>query len=86
MISLILKVELTRLGVSLNLGVDGSKLQFITVPKKAAMIKGRLHVDLYRIVRRHLQLNSHTIQSVYLELFGDDKIDIPASEIYNCVE
>ena len=54
------------LGVSLDLGVDGSKLKFITVPKKSAMIKGRVHVDLYRIVRRHLQLNSHTIGSVYL--------------------
>jgi DNA polymerase I len=64
-------------------GVDGSKLQFITVPKKSAMIKGRPHVDLYRIVRRHIQLNSHTIQNVYLELFGEDKIDIPAPEIYN---
>ncbi len=71
------------LGVSLNFGVDGSKLQFITVPKKSAMIKGRAHVDLYRIVRRHIQLNSHTIQNVYQELFGEDKIDIPAPEIYN---
>ncbi|MGZ7160366.1 MAG: 3'-5' exonuclease [Methanobacterium sp.] len=72
------------LEISLNLGVDGSKLKFISVPKKSAVIKGCPHVDLYRIVRRHLQLTSHTIQSVYLELFGDDKIDIPASEIYSC--
>jgi DNA polymerase, archaea type len=70
-----------RLDVSLKLGVDGSKLKLLTVPKKAAVIKGRIHVDLYRIVRRHLQLNSHTIGSVYKELFGIDKLDIPASEI-----
>lgn len=79
-----IKGRADRLGVSLNLGVDGSKLKFIRVPKKAAVVKGRVHVDLYRIVRRHLQLNSHTIQSVYYELFGDDKIDIPSPEIYNC--
>jgi len=73
-----------RLGVALKLGVDESKLKVITVPKKAGMIKGRIHVDLYRIVRRHLQLNSHTIKSVYKELFGTEKIDIPVSEIHNC--
>jgi DNA polymerase I len=80
-----IKDRADRLGVSLNLGVDGSKLKFITVPKKAAVIKGRIHVDLYRVVRRHLQLNEHTLQSVYLELFGDDKIDIPMDQIYTCV-
>ncbi|MEN6552551.1 MAG: DNA-directed DNA polymerase [Methanobacterium sp.] len=79
-----IKERADRLGVSLNLGVDGSKLKLTTVPKKTAMITGRIHVDLYRIVRRHLQLNSHTIGSVYKELFGIDRIDIPASELSNC--
>jgi len=73
-----------RLGVSLKLGVDESKLKVITVPKKVAMIKGRIHVDLYRITRRHLQLNSHTVGNVYKELLGIDRIDIPVSEIHNC--
>lgn len=79
-----LKERSDRLGISLNIGLDGSKVKLITVPKKAAMIKGRIHVDLYRIVRRHLQLNSHTVGSVYKELFGIDRIDLPVSEIYNC--
>jgi len=79
-----IKNRADRLGISLNLGVDGSKLKFITVPKKAAVIKGRIHVDLYRVVRRHIQLNEHKLQSVYLELFGDDKIDIPMDQIYTC--
>ncbi len=79
-----LKERADRLGISLNLGVDGSKIKLITVPKKAAMIKGPIHVDLYRITRRHLQLNSHTIGNVYKELFGIDRIDIPASVISNC--
>lgn len=71
-------------GLSLKLGVDGSKLKFITVPKKAAFIKGRIHVDLYRVVRRYLQLNSHTLQNVYQELLGSDKIDVPLDQIYAC--
>lgn len=79
-----IKGRADQLGVSLNLGIDGSKLQFITVPKKSAVIKGRPHVDIYRIARRHLQLNSHTIQNVYKELFEDDKIDIPMDQIYTC--
>ena len=78
-----IKERADQLGIPLNLGVDGSKIKLITVPKKAAMIKGRIHIDLYRIVRRHLQLNSHTIGNVYKELFGIDKKDIPASEIFN---
>ncbi len=79
-----IKDRANRLGVSLNLGVDGSKLKFISAPKKAAIIKGRIHIDLYRIVRRHLQLNSHTIQRVYQKLFEEDKIDIPMDQIYTC--
>ncbi len=78
-----LKGRADLLGVSLKLGVDGSKLKFIRSPKKSVIIKGRPHVDLYRMVRRHLQLNSHTLQSVYLKLFGDDKIDIPLDQIHS---
>jgi DNA polymerase I len=79
-----IKERADLLGISLKLGVDGSKLKFITVPKKAALIKGRIHIDLYRIVRKHLQLNSHTLQSVYQKLYGEDKIDIPMDQIYTC--
>ena len=79
-----IKERANQLGISLKLGVDGSKLKFITVPKKAALIKGRIHIDLYRIVRKHLQLNIHTLQSVYQKLFDDDKIDIPMDQIYTC--
>ena len=79
-----IKERADQLGISLNLGLDGSKIKLVTVPKKAAMIKGRIHVDLYRITRRHLQLNSHTIGNVYKKLFDTDKIDIPASKTFNC--
>lgn len=78
-----IKERADLLGISLKLGLDGSKMKLITVPKKAAMIKGRIHIDLYRITRRHLQLNTHTIKNVYKELFGIDNQDILASEIFN---
>ena len=79
-----LKERAAKSGVKLNLGVDGSRVRFMTGRRKAAIIKGRVHVDLYKVVRRHLQLNSHTLHNIYLELFGEYKVDIPADEIYNC--
>ncbi len=79
-----LKERARKWKVKLNLGLDGSPPKFLTGHRKAAYIKGRVHVDLYKIVRRHLQLDSHTLKRVYLELFGEDKIDFPADEICNC--
>jgi DNA polymerase, archaea type len=71
-------------GVPLNLGVDGSNIRFMTGRMKAANIKGRIHVDLYKIARRYLQLNDHTLERVYMEFYKEEKIDIPAEEIYKC--
>jgi DNA polymerase I len=48
------------------------------------MIKGRIHIDLYSNMRRNLPLEHHTLKRVYKELFGEDKIDIPGHEVYNC--
>ncbi|MCE5214250.1 MAG: DNA-directed DNA polymerase [Methanobacterium sp.] len=79
-----LKERAQKYGMKLNLGLDGSPIKFTTSHRKTAYIKGRVHVDLYKIVRRHLQLNSHTLKHVYLELFGEDKIDFPAEEICAC--
>lgn len=71
-------------GIKLNLGVDGSKIKFYTGRMKFASIKGRVHVDLYKVVRRYLQLNDHTMERVYLELYKKDKIGIPAEDVYKC--
>jgi DNA polymerase I len=72
------------LGVPLNLGVDGSKIKFWAGHMKYASIKGLVHVDLYKIVRRYLQLNDHTLEKVYKELYQEEKIDIPSEEVYKC--
>lgn len=72
-----------ELGVPLKLGVDGSKLKIrFNGRRNAATIRGRVHIDLYSNLRRHLPLEHHTLKRVYKELFGADKVDIPDHEIY----
>ena len=71
------------LDVPLNLGTDGSGLKFMKRGfANAALVKGRVHVDLYLIMRRYLQLDRYTLERVYLELFGEEKYDIPGDEIH----
>lgn len=79
-----IKNRADKLGVSLDLGVDGSKIKFYSGRMKYAYIKGIVHVDLYKIARRYLQLNDHTLERVYFELYQEEKIDIPFEDIYGC--
>lgn len=79
-----IKNRAEKLGVSLNLGMDGSQIKFYSGRMKFASIKGRIHVDIYKIARRYLQLYDHTLESVYKELYKKEKIDIPSTEIYKC--
>lgn len=82
-----IKDRADKLGVSLDLGVDGSQLKFMRRGfGNAAVVKGRIHVDLYPSMRRNLQLDRYTLERVYLELFGENKVDIPGDEIYTCWE
>ena len=76
-----------KLGVPLEIGVDGSSLKFMRRGfTNAAVIKGRANIDLYPNMRRYLQLDRYTLERVYEELFGENKIDIPGDEIYSCWE
>ncbi|MCQ2964888.1 MAG: DNA-directed DNA polymerase, partial [archaeon] len=71
------------LGVDLDLGMDGSNLKFLRRGyTNAATIKGLLHVDLYLVMRRYMSLDRYTLERVYLELFGEEKIDVPGDLIY----
>lgn len=73
----------TRLGVSLDLGTDGSQLKFMRRGfSNAGVIKGRVHVDLYPIMRRYLQLDRYTLERVYQELIGEKKKDVPGDQIH----
>ena len=72
-----------RLDISLDLGTDGSSLKFMRRGfTNAALVKGRVHVDLYLIVRRYLQMDRYTLERVYWELFGVNKEDVPGDEIF----
>lgn len=72
-----------KLGVPLKLGIDGSPPRFTrTGFTNSAMIKGRVHIDLYFNIRRYLHLARHTLEHVYRELFGETKMDIPGDEIH----
>ncbi|GAB4308457.1 MAG: DNA polymerase PolB subunit 1 [Methanobacteriaceae archaeon] len=66
-----------KFGVSLDLGVDGSKLKFMRRGfANAAFMRGRIHVDLYLLMRRYIRLDRYTLERVYKELFGEEKKDI----------
>ncbi len=72
------------LNIPLNLGTDGSPLKFVKKGfANAALVKGRVHIDLYLIMRRYLQLDRYTLERVYLELFNQEKRDIPGDEIHS---
>ena len=80
-----IKERAEKLGVPLKLGVDGSSLKITNNGRRnATRIKGRIHIDLYSNMRRNLPLEHHSLKRVYKELFGEDKIDIPAHEVYTC--
>lgn len=71
------------LGVDLDLGMDGSSLKFLRRGyTNAATLKGLIHVDLYLVMRRYMNLDRYTLERVYLELFGEEKIDVPGDKIY----
>ncbi|MGZ7043603.1 MAG: DNA polymerase domain-containing protein [Methanobacterium sp.] len=72
-----------KLGLNLKLGLDGSEIKFLRRGfVSAAVIRGRVHVDLYPIMRRHLTLDRYTLERVYKELFEEEKKDIEGDEIW----
>ena len=70
-------------GLDLDLGVDGSSMKSIRRGfNNAAVFKGLLHVDLYLVMRRYMSLDRYTLERVYFEFFGEEKIDVPGDRIY----
>ncbi|WP_407431556.1 3'-5' exonuclease, partial [Methanobrevibacter sp.] len=69
--------------VDLDLGMDGSDIRFIKRGfANAASMKGLIHVDLYLVMRRYMTLERYTLERVYYELFGEEKIDVPGDRIW----
>ena len=78
-----LKDRAKLLGVDLDIGMDGSDVKFIRRGyANAASFKGLIHVDLYLVMRRYMTLERYTLERVYYELFGEEKIDVPGERIW----
>ena len=45
-------------------------------------MKRLIHVDLYLVMRRYMTLERYTLERVYYELFGEEKIDVPGDRIW----
>lgn len=72
-----------KLKIPFKISIDGSDLKFLRRGyTSAAVARGRVHVDLYPIMRRHLTLDRYTLERVYEELFGEEKDDIEGDEIW----
>ena len=78
-----LKDRAKILGVDLDIGMDESDVKFIRRGySNAASFKGLIHVDLYLVMRRYMTLDRYTLERVYYELFGEEKIDVPGERIW----
>ncbi len=78
-----LKDRAKILGVDLDIGMDESDIKFIRRGyANAASFKGLIHVDLYLVMRRYMTLERYTLERVYYELFGEEKIDVPGDRIW----
>jgi len=78
-----LKDRAKIMGVDLDIGMDGSDVKYIRRGyANAASFKGLIHVDLYLVMRRYMSLERYTLERVYYELFGEEKIDVPGERIW----
>ena len=78
-----LKDRAKILDVDLDIGMDDSAVKFIRRGyANAASFKGLIHVDLYLVMRRYMTLDRYTLERVYYELFGEEKIDVPGERIW----
>ena len=78
-----IKKRADTLNVKLDLGLDGSSIKFMKRGfNNAGVIKGRVHVDLYLLIRQYMRLDRYTLERVYEELFEEEKIDVPGDKIY----
>ncbi|AMM53281.1 DNA polymerase domain-containing protein [Pyrococcus kukulkanii] len=71
-----------KLGIKLPLGRDGSEPKMQRLGDMTAVeIKGRIHFDLYHVIRRTINLPTYTLEAVYEAIFGKPKEKVYAHEI-----
>ncbi len=77
-----LKKRSEKLGVKFVLGRDGSEPKIQRMGDRFAVeVKGRLHFDLYPVIRRTVNLPTYTLEAVYEAIFGKPKEKVYAEEI-----
>ncbi len=77
-----LKKRCERLGLKFNLGRDGSEPKIQRMGDRFAVeVKGRIHFDLYPVVRRTVNLPTYTLEAVYEAILGKGKSKVYADEI-----
>ncbi|AMQ18364.1 DNA polymerase [Thermococcus peptonophilus] len=77
-----LKKRCEKLGINFALGRDGSEPKIQRMGDRFAVeVKGRIHFDLYPVIRRTINLPTYTLEAVYEAIFGKPKEKVYAEEI-----
>ncbi len=77
-----IKKRSEKLGISFILGRDGSEPKTQRMGDRFAVeVKGRIHFDLYPVIRRTINLPTYTLEAVYEAIFGKPKEKVYAEEI-----
>ncbi|NJE09556.1 DNA polymerase domain-containing protein [Thermococcus sp. MAR1] len=77
-----LKRRCEKLGIKFTLGRDGSEPKIQRMGDRFAVeVKGRIHFDLYPVIRRTINLPTYTLEAVYEAVFGKPKEKVYAEEI-----
>ncbi|WP_297436513.1 DNA polymerase [Thermococcus sp.] len=77
-----LKKRCEKLGIKFVLGRDGSEPKIQRMGDRFAVeVKGRIHFDLYPVIRHTVNLPTYTLEAVYEAIFGKPKEKVYAEEI-----
>nr|ABD14869.1 PolA precursor [Thermococcus sp. GT] len=77
-----LKKRCEKLGIKFTLGRDGSEPKIQRMGDRFAVeVKGRIHFDLYPVIRRTINLPTYTLEAVYEAVFGTPKEKVYPEEI-----
>ncbi|ASA76863.1 DNA polymerase [Thermococcus sp. 5-4] len=77
-----LKKRCEKLGIKFTLGRDGSEPKIQRMGDRFAVeVKGRIHFDLYPVIRRTINLPTYTLEAVYEAVFGKPKEKVYPEEI-----
>ncbi|WP_148883752.1 DNA polymerase domain-containing protein [Thermococcus aciditolerans] len=77
-----LKKRCEKLGIKFTLGRDDSEPKIQRMGDRFAVeVKGRIHFDLYPVIRRTVNLPTYTLEAVYEAIFGTPKEKVYPEEI-----